>query len=89
LNHLFFCWINQNAAGLTAIFTFLYLIATILIFNEARKSADAAKKSADAATEAVQAAKSSAVAASESAALMRQQIAEQAIRRETAVLNWR
>jgi hypothetical protein len=40
--HALLCWINQNAAGLTAIFTFLYLIATILIFNEARKTADAA-----------------------------------------------
>jgi hypothetical protein len=84
LNHLL-CWINQNAAGLTAIFTFLYLIATILIFNEARKSADASKTSAGAATEAVKAAQSSASAASESATLMRQQIEEQAIRCEIAV----
>ncbi len=60
--HHLFCWINQNAAGLTAIFTFLYLVATLLIFNEARRSADAAKKSADAATEAVQAAKDNAFA---------------------------
>jgi hypothetical protein len=84
LNHLF-CWINQNAAGLTAVFTFLYLIATILIFIEARKSADASKTSAGAATEAVKAAQSSASSASESAALMRKQIKEQAIRCETAV----
>jgi len=76
LNHIF-CWVNQNAAGLTAIFTFLYLITTILIFREASKSADAAKKSADAA-------QSSAGAASESAALMRKQIEEQVIRCEMA-----
>lgn len=70
MNHAF-CWINQNAAGLTAIFTFLYLIATILIFNEARKSADAATKAAK--------------AASDSADLMRQQIEDQATLRKTAV----
>jgi hypothetical protein len=105
VNHLW-CWIIANAQAITAIaavigalFTALYLIATILIFNEARKSADAAKKSADAATEGVQAAKdnalaakqsasaaqSSADAASESAALIRQQIEDQAIRCETTV----
>jgi hypothetical protein len=84
LNHLL-CWINQNAAGLTAVFTFLYLIATILIFIEARKSADASKTSAVAATEAVKAAQSSAGAASQSVALMRQQMEEQAIRCEIAV----
>jgi hypothetical protein len=86
------CWIIANAQAITAIaavigalFTALYLIATILIFIEARKSADASKRSADAATDAVKAAQSSASAASESAALMRQQIKEQAIRCETAV----
>jgi hypothetical protein len=98
LHHLW-CWITANAQAITAIaaaigalFTGLYLIATILIFNEARKSADAAQESADAATEAVQTAKdntlaakqsasaaqSSAGAASESAALMRQEFYEQA-----------
>jgi hypothetical protein len=95
--HQLWSWITANAQAVTAIaavigalFTGLYLIATILIFNEARKSADAAKKSADAATEGVQATKdnalaakqsasaaqSSADAASESAALIRQQIRE-------------
>ena len=52
-------WINQNAAGLTAIFTFLYLIATVLIFSEARKSADAAEKSAAAAGKSADAAQQS------------------------------
>src|SRR5258708_32929950 len=70
LNHLF-CWISQNAAGLTAIFTFIYLVFTILIFNEARKSADAAKTSAD--------------AAAGSVALMSKEIDQQAIRRQTIV----
>jgi hypothetical protein len=53
------CWIIANAQAITAAvggpFTGLYLIATVLIFNEARKSADAA-------TEGVQAAKDNALA---------------------------
>jgi len=83
--HCLFCWINHNAAALTAIFTFLYLIATILIFNEARKSADAATEAAQAAKDnalaakqSASAAQSSAGAASESAALMRQEFYDQA-----------
>lgn len=82
--HHLFCWINANAAGLTAIFTFLYLLATILIFNEARKSADAAteaakaaKDNATAAKQAASAADSSAIAAQQSVALVRQQLEEQ------------
>lgn len=45
-------WVNQYAAGLTAIFTFLYLIATILIFNEARRLTNAAEEAARSATRA-------------------------------------
>lgn len=51
------CWITANAQAITAIaasigalFTALYLIATLLIFNEARKSTDAAEKAAAATT---------------------------------------
>jgi hypothetical protein len=83
--HYLFCWINHNAAGLTAIFTFLYLIATILIFNEARKSADAAKKSADAAGTAADAAKTNAQAAIESITVLRRELDEQALRRRLNV----
>jgi hypothetical protein len=71
-------WITTNAQAVTAIaaaigalFTALYLIATVMIFNEARKSADAAQMSADAADK-------SADAAQRSVALMRQQFEEQA-----------
>jgi len=73
--HQLFCWVSENAAGLTAVFTFLYLIATILIFNEARKSADAAKGSATAA-------QSSSDTASTTASLMRQQVQDQVTRSE-------
>jgi len=56
--HQLWCWIAANAEAITAtaaaggaLFTALYLIATILIFNEARKSADAAAEAARAATD--------------------------------------
>jgi hypothetical protein len=92
-------WIVANAQAITAIaavigalFTGLYLIATILIFNEARKSADAAtegaqaaKDNALAAKQSASAAQSSADVASDSAALIRQQIKDRATRCEIAV----
>jgi len=67
-------WITHNApaiaaiaATISAIFTALYFIATLKIFREARRSADAAQVSASAAEEAAQAAKDNALAAQQSA----------------------
>ena len=69
----------------SALFTALYLIATVLIFREARKSADAAieaarsgKENAQAAKQSATAAEGSANAATQSLELMRQQMEEQA-----------
>jgi len=64
-------WITAIAALIAAVATVAYLFATVLIFRETKKSADAAEKSAAAANK-------SADAAQQSVALVRLQLEQQA-----------